>query len=103
MSFEYELSSRRKILLYLYQICPVIDVIDKIHNMKLMLENKEVVDWYIDIFPFKDKTNKTYMLWFVREFNIFSKISDKELGNIRDNHRSIFEKITSTYINDIPI
>ena len=38
MTFETELSSRRKTLLYLYQVCPLIDIIDNIYNMKKVIE-----------------------------------------------------------------
>ena len=47
---------------------------DKIYTMKKDIEHKESIQWYIDVFPFKDNTNKTYMRWFVKEFNIFSKL-----------------------------
>ena len=77
MSFDTELSSRRKTLLYLYQICPLIDMIDRIYNMKKDIEHKESIQWYIDVFPFRNNTNKVYMRWFVKEFNIFSKLSKK--------------------------
>ena len=101
MTLDCELTSRRKTLLYLYQVCPVIDVVDMIYNMKRSIEYNEIVKWYIDQYPFKDKTNETYMKWFIREFNVFSKLSYKGIEQIQGNHRSIFEKLTSIYINDV--
>ena len=97
MTFETELSSRRKTLLYLYQVCPLIDIIDKIYNMKKDTEHKESIQWYIDVFPFRNNTNKTYMRWFVREFNIFSKLSRKDMNYLKQSHRTIFMNLSSMY------
>ena len=99
MPYEYELSSRRKVLLYLYQVCPVIDIINNIYNIKRSIENKEIVDWYIDIYPFKAPDNLTYMTWFIREFNIFSKLSDKGIEGIQNDHRTIFKRLGWMYLN----
>ena len=100
MTFETELSSRRKTLLYLYQVCPLIDIIDKIYDMKKDTENKESIQWYIDIYPFKDHTNTAYMRWFVKEFNIFSKLSKRGIDQFKQNHRSIFMNLSSMYDKD---
>ena len=100
MTFETELSSRRKTLLYLYQVCPLIDIIDKIYNMKKDTEHKESIQWYIGIYPFRNNTNKTYMRWFVREFNIFSKLSSKDMNYLKQSHRTIFMNLSSMYDND---
>ena len=100
MTFETELSSRRKTLLYLYQVCPLIDIIDKIYNMKKDIEHKDCIQWYIGIYPFRNNTNKTYMRWFVREFNIFSKLSRKEINYLKQSHRTIFMNLSSMYDND---
>ena len=56
MTFETELSSRRKTLLYLYQVCPLIDIIDMIYNMKKDIEHKDCIQWYIGIYPFINNT-----------------------------------------------
>ena len=100
MTFEIELSSRRKTLLYLYQVCPLIDIIDKIYNMKKDIEHKESILWYIDIFPFRNNTNKVYMRWFVKEFNIFSKLSNKGMYQLRQSHRIIFMNLSNMYDKD---
>ena len=100
MTIDTELSSRRKTLLYLYQVCPLIDIIDKIYNMKKEIEHKESIQWYIDIFPHKDNTNKTYMRWFVKEFNIFSKLSKRGIDQFKQNHRTIFMNLSSMYDKD---
>ena len=100
MTFETELSSRRKTLLYLYQVCPLIDIIDKIYNMKKDIEHNESIQWYIDIYPFKDHTNTAYMRWFVKEFNIFSKLSGRGIDQFKQNHRTIFMKLSSMYDKD---
>ena len=97
MTFETELSSRRKTLLYLYQVCPLIDIIDNIYNMKKEIEHKESIQWYIDIFPHKDNTNKTYMRWFVKEFNILSKLSRKDINYLKQSHRTIFMNLSNMY------
>ena len=97
MTFETELSSRRKTLLYLYQVCPLIDIIDKIYNMKKDTEHKDSIQWYIGIYPFRNNTNKTYMRWFVREFNIFSKLSSKDMNYLKQSHRTIFMNLSSMY------
>ena len=97
MTFETELSSRRKTLLYLYQVCPLIDIIDKIYNMKKDIEHKESIQWYIDVFPFRNNTNKVYMRWFVKEFNIFSKLSKKGMYQLRQSHRIIFMNLSNMY------
>ena len=97
MTFETELSSRRKTLLYLYQVCPLIDIIDKVYNMKKDIEHKDCIQWYIGIYPFRNNTNKTYMRWFVREFNIFSKLSRKEINYLKQSHRTIFMNLSSMY------
>jgi len=101
MTFETELSSRRKTLLYLYQVCPLIDIIDKIDNMKKDIEHKDCIQWYIGIYPFRNNTNKTYMRWFVREFNIFSKLSRKDMNYLKQSHRTIFMNLSSMYDKDI--
>ena len=100
MTFDTELSSRRKTLLYLYQVCPLIDIIDKIYNMKKEIEHKESIQWYIDIFPHKDNTNKTYMRWFVKEFNILSKLSRKDINHLKQSHRMIFKNLSNMYGKD---
>jgi hypothetical protein len=75
MSFDTELSSKRKTFLYLYQICPLIDVIHKIYDLKRRLENEDLIEWYVSIFPFRKSTNQTYMEWFAREYCVMSRIS----------------------------
>ena len=100
MSFDTELPSRRKTLLYLYQVCPLIDIIDKIYNMKKDIEHNESIQWYIDIYPFKDHTNTAYMRWFVKEFNIFSKLSKRGIDQFKQNHRTIFMNLSSMYDKD---
>ena len=97
MTFETELSSRRKTLLYLYQVCPLIDIIDEIYNMKKGIEHRDSMQWYIDIFPFKNNTNKTYMRWFVKEFNILSKLSRKDINYLKQTHRTIFMNLSNMY------
>jgi len=97
MTFETELSSRRKTLLYLYQVCPLIDIIDEIYNMKKGIEHRDSMQWYIDIFPFKNNTNKAYMLWFVKEFNILSKLSRKDINYLKQTHRTIFMNLSNMY------
>ena len=97
MTFETELSSRRKTLLYLYQVCPLIDIIDNIYTMKKGIEHRDSMQWHIDIFPFKNNTNKVYMRWFVKEFNILSKLSRKDMNYLKQSHRTIFMNLSSMY------
>ncbi len=100
MTFETELTTRRKTLLYLYQACPLINIIDKIYNIKKEIEHRECMQWYIDIFPFKNNKNNTYMRWFIKEFNIYSKLSQKDINYLEHNHRTIFMNLSSMYAKD---
>ena len=89
MSFETELSSKRKTFLYLYQMCPVIDVIHKIYNMKIRLENEDLIKWHVSIFPFRRSTNRTYMEWFAREYCVMSRISGSNWREFKDRSRKL--------------
>jgi hypothetical protein len=44
--YDFELSSKQKIFLWLYQILPNIDMIKKIYDMKLEMEHEEVLSYY---------------------------------------------------------
>jgi len=92
MGFEYDLSSKRRFFLYMYQICPLLDIIRKIYNMKLMIENDETIQWYIDVFPYKQTTIHFFMDWFIREHYIYSNIS---LPKSREELFNIFQKMVA--------
>ena len=112
MSFEYELTSRRRILLDLYQICPVIDIIKKIYKEKLKIEHNQRVNWYINMYPFQIWDNKTFMIWFNREMLIHSKIIWRlKIEHVNDlwirsqipnqrPHSFIFQRMIAFYKND---
>ena len=112
MSFEYELTSRRRILLDLYQICPVIDIIKKIYKEKLKIEHNQRINWYINIYPFRIWDNKTFMLWYYRAWNINSQIMRRlktvheyDLWRLsllpnQENHSFIFQRMIAFYKND---
>ena len=89
MSFETELSSKRKTFLYLYQVCPLIDVIHKIYDMKRRLENEDLVQWHVSIFPFRKSTNRTYMEWFAREYCVMSRISGSNWHEFKNTARRL--------------
>jgi len=100
MPFEYELTSRRRILLDLYQICPVIDIIKKIYKEKLKIEHNQRVNWYINIYPFHIWDNKTFMLWYNRECDIFRKIMGESwMRKRQQNHSFIFQRMIAFYKN----
>ena len=40
------------------------------------------------------------MRWFVREFNIFSKLSRKDMNYLKQSHRTIFMNLSSMYDKD---
>lgn len=44
--YDFELSSKQKIFLWLYQILPNIDMVKKIYDMKLEMEHEEVLSYY---------------------------------------------------------
>lgn len=44
--YDFELSSKQKIFLWLYQILPNLDMIKKIYDMKLEMEHEEVLSYY---------------------------------------------------------
>lgn len=48
---DIELSSTSKIHLYLYLICPNIDIIKYIYEMKTKIEDTENINWYCSISP----------------------------------------------------
>jgi hypothetical protein len=89
MSFDTELSSKRKTFLYLYQICPLIDVIHKIYDLKRRLENEDLIEWYVSIFPFRRSTNRIYMEWFAREYCVMSRISGSNWREFKDRARRL--------------
>ena len=89
MSFETELSSKRKTFLYLYQVCPVIDIIHKIYDMKRRLENEDLIEWHVSIFPFRKSTNRIYMEWFAREYCVMSRISGSNWHEFKNRARSL--------------
>ena len=111
MSFEYELTSRCRILLDLYQICPVIYIIKKIYKEKLKIEHNQRVNWYINMYPFRVWDNKTFMLWYERAWNINSQIIRRlktvheydlwrqSLIPTRENHSFIFQRMIAFYKN----
>ena len=95
MSFEYELTIRRRILLDLYQICPVIDIIKKIYKEKLKIEHNQRVNWYIKMYPFRIWDNKTFMLWFNREKML------KYLDLNKKTHSFKFQRMMAFYSDAI--
>ena len=46
MDYDFELSSKQKIFLWLYQILPNIDMIKKIYTMKLQMEHEDILSYY---------------------------------------------------------
>ena len=40
------------------------------------------------------------MRWFVKEFNIFSKLSKRGIDQFKQNHRTIFMNLSSMYDKD---
>ena len=89
MSFETELSSKRKTFLYLYQICPLIDVIHRIYDLKRRLEDEDLIRWHVSIFPFSRATNRTYMEWFAREYCVMSRISGSNWHEFKNRARRL--------------
>ena len=81
MTYECELSSKSKIYLYLFQLCPNIDLIKLIYKLKVNYEYDDTLSWYLKISPLGNKyfnnhiiDSRKNMVWYMNKSLIIDNI-----------------------------